>query len=64
MTYADDPVHPTADAPSGGLSVREYFACHAMTGILANCKNLDEFRKAAERAVQKADELILQLNGE
>jgi hypothetical protein len=43
-----------------GLTIREYFAAHALQGILASC-NYTRFVTPSTRAVQMADALIEEL---
>lgn len=54
----------TCDSGNTGLSIREYYAGLAMSGIMANADlaPIHDFESAAARAVEMADALIEALN--
>lgn len=61
-TKGNDPAFPDNDV--AGMTIREYYACHAMQGYLAKIAGGDavEPHIVADRAVRLADALIDQLN--
>lgn len=60
-TSGTDSIHNSEQAPTDGLTKREYFAAMAMQGIMAN-QNSGSIPKMCQDAVFAADELIKALN--